>query len=509
MLHTVVAIDLGASSGRVLRGQFDGTKLRIEECGRFPNRPVHVPNDHDQDFEWDVLSLWKGIRAGLREAAQRGPVDAIGIDTWGVDYGILDSDGRLVGNPTAYRSERTETVIDQIHRRIDPAWLYRNTGIQFQPFNTLYQLVADRQRVQSSLSATMLLLPDLLGYWLTGRRVCEVTNASTTGMIDPETRSWSPEVLAALDEQFGVPVPEMLPDLVEPGMRLGTVELARADLRTHTGEQTPLIAVGSHDTASAVVAVPAPDPGTSFGFISCGTWSLVGMELEHPVRTAESQRANFTNELGVDGTVRYLKNIMGMWVQQECIRQWREQHVTDLDWPTLTAETESAPPLRTIIDINAPEFLAPGDVLGRIDAAAVTRGEPVPRSRGEYLRAIADSLAVAYRRALREAQELSGTPISVVHIVGGGSNNALLCQQTADATGMRVVAGPEEGTGIGNMVVQLRAIGAVDGDLSALRSIVQASSPTRVYEPVPGATAAWDLAEERAFRNQAPARRSA
>lgn len=500
MSHTVVAIDLGASSGRVLRGQFDGRTLRIEECGRFPNRPVHVPNDRDQDFEWDVLSLWKGIRAGLREAAQRGRVDAIGIDTWGVDYGLLDEDGRLIGNLAAYRSERTEPVIGPTHERVDPAWLYARTGIQFQPFNTLYQLVADRVRAQSSLSATMLLLPDLLGYWLTGRRVCEVTNASTTGMIDPASRSWSPEVLDALSDRFGVPVPGILPELVEPGTRLGVARLSRAELVTRDGAGTPLIAVGSHDTASAVVAVPAAVAGTSFGFISCGTWSLVGMELAAPVRSADSMRANFTNELGVDGTVRYLKNIMGMWVQQECIRQWREQHAGELDWPTLTAETEAAPPLRTIIDINAPEFLAPGDMLGRIASAAQERGEPVPTGRGQYLRAITDSLAVAYRRALREAQELSGRQIDVVHIVGGGSNNALLCQQTADATGLPVVAGPEEGTGIGNMVVQLRAIGAIDGGLPAMRAVVAASSPTRTYQPIPGATAIWDLAERRAFR---------
>lgn len=506
MPHTVVAIDLGASSGRVMAGTLsDAGILSIEECSRFPNRPVHVPRDGGHDLQWDVLSLWKGIRSGLREAASRGPVEAIGIDTWGVDYGLLDADGRLIGNPSAYRSSRTQNALSRVAGELDLEWFYAHNGIQFQPFNTVYQLVADTERTQNSLAETMLLLPDLLGYWLTGRKVCEVTNASTTGLLDPETRTWNTEIVDALRYLFSVDVPALLPPLVEPGTILGTVTLSRADLRTQAGEPTPLVAVGSHDTASAVVAVPAvrgenfgaDEPAGTFGFVSSGTWSLVGVELRHPVRSAASRAANFTNELGVDGTVRYLKNIMGMWVQQEYLRECREKHAEDLTWDTLNAEAAAAPALRTVIDINDPVFLAPGDMTDRIGAAARAADEPVPRTRGEYLRAITDSLVVAYRSALREAAELSGSVLDVVHIVGGGSKNALLCQLTADATGVPVVAGPDEGTAIGNMVVQLRAIGALDGDLSNIRRVVARSVQTKRFEPEVGAASVWAEAERR------------
>ena len=506
MTTTVVAIDLGASSGRVMRGTLDRGTLAIEECSRFHNHTIHVPRKHGEDLQWDLLSLWRGIRTGLREAARRGPVDAIGIDTWAVDYGLLDEDDRLVGNPFAYRSSRTDHAVAAVHDALDPAWLYARNGVQFQPFNTIYQVVADRDRVQTSIARTLLLLPDLIAYWLTGRQVCEVTNASTTGLLNPETREWDEEILGELKARFGVAVPDMLPELIEPGETIGTVSLTRADLRTHAGEPTPMVAVGSHDTASAVVAVPATrsdgeqvhGSGT-FGFVSSGTWSLVGIELEHPVRSEASFSANFTNELGVDGTVRYLKNIMGMWVQQECLRQWREQHIDGLDWPSLNAATEAAAPLRTLFDINAPDFMAPGEMIDRVDAKVAEIGEQQPRTRGEYLRAITESLVVAYRRALREAQELSGKRIERVHVVGGGSRTSLLFRSTANATGVTVIAGPDEGTAIGNMVVQLRTVGAASGGLDELREIVAASVDTKEYDPVPGATVVWDLAEERLF----------
>ncbi|MDC4233423.1 rhamnulokinase [Actinomyces sp. B33] len=502
MTHAIAAIDLGASSGRVLRGVLDGGRLTVEECSRFPNGPVRVPVDGDNDFEWDVLALWSGIRAGLAEAARRGPVDAIGIDSWAVDYGLLDADGRLVGNPSSYRSPRTETATRRLFDEIGADDLYSLNGLQFQPFNTMFQLIADRDWDRSGRARTMLMLPDLIGYWLTGRRICEVTNASSTGMIDPTTRRWSPEVLDLLSSRFDVDVPAILPELVEPGAVIGPVRLAGVDLRTHEGAATPLIAVGSHDTASAVVAVPAVEEGAPFGLISSGTWSLVGTELDAPVLSQASRAANFTNELGVDGTVRYLKNIMGMWVQQECLRQWREAESSDADglsWPVLDAQTEAAEPMRTLFDINDPEFFAPGDMLGRIDRWCARVGEPAPRSRAELLRAITESLVVAYRRALRQTGELSGKAIEVVHIVGGGSKNALLCQSTADATGLPVIAGPVEGTGIGNMVVQLRAIGALDGGLANLRRIVSDSSALTRYEPTPGALGAWEAAEARVF----------
>lgn len=510
---TVVAVDLGASSGRVLTGTLEGGTLTVDECSRFPNGPVHVPVEGSDDLEWDVLFLWQGIRRGLVEAARRGPVDALGIDTWAVDYGLLDADGRLLGNPACYRSDRTLGAVEALLSAISPADLYVRNGLQFQPFNTVFQLVADRDRARTPLARTMLMLPDLLGYWLTGEKVCEVTNASTTGLIDPSTRTWAPDLVDLLHRRFGVEVPALLPRLVEPGRVVAPIHLPGVALRTTSGGPTPLVAVGSHDTASAVAAVPVPgavaarhrgvDEGgagaSSFGFVSSGTWSLVGVELDRPVRSETSRAANFTNELGVDGTVRYLKNIMGMWIQQECLREWRDADMRDMSWASLDADTEAAAPLRSVFDVNDPAFVAPGDMPARIDRWLSDRGEPVPRDRGEYLRAITESLVVAYRRALREAGELSGMRLDTVHVVGGGSKNRLLCQLTADATGLPVVAGPVEGTAIGNMVVQLRAIGALAGDLDDLRVVVADSVTTTRYEPTPAGTAVWDDAERRVF----------
>lgn len=498
MAYTITAIDLGASSGRVLRGVLDSGRLRVEECSRFANGPVRVPVEGVDDLEWDVLALWSGIRAGLAEAARKGPVDAIGIDSWAVDYGLLDEEGRLLGNPQCYRSSRTLSAVDAVFDAMSPAELYARNGLQFQPFNSMFQLLADHDQARTRPARTMLLLPDLLAYWLTGRKVCEVTNASTTGLIDPRTRTWDPAVLDLLASRFGVRVPELLPELVEPGERIGEARLDGVDLRTDDGRPTPVIAVGSHDTASAVAAVPAVDSGR-FGFISSGTWSLVGIELDEPVLSEASRAANFTNELGVDSTVRYLKNIMGMWVQQECLRQWRDAGMENMSWPVLDAETEAAEPLRTLFDINDPEFLAPGDMLERIGARCRRVGEPEPEDRAQVLRAITESLVVAYRRALREASELSGQPLEVIHVVGGGSKNALLCQATADATGLPVVAGPVEGTAMGNMIVQLRAIGALEGGLAELRRIVAASEAVTRFEPTPHMRAMWDEAEARVF----------
>lgn len=508
MATTVVAIDLGASSGRVLRGVLQDGTLTVEECSRFPNGPVHVPDHEGDQLEWDILFLWQGIRNGLTEAARRGPVDAIGVDTWAVDYALVDEDARMLSNPACYRSPRTGEAVRLLHDLIGPEELYRRTGVQFQPFNTLFQMVADRRRAQTGLARHLLLLPDLLGFWLTGRMVCEVTNASSTGLLDPGTRQWEPEVLRRLQEECSVRVPELLAELVEAGEVVGPVRFEEVDLRGGSGAPTQVVAVGSHDTASAVVAVPAPgarrrraatDGAPSFGFVSSGTWSLVGVELDAPVRTEASRAANFTNELGVDGTVRYLKNIMGMWIQQECLRQWRDSDMRHMSWAQLDADTEAAPPLRTLLDVNDPVFVAPGDMTTRIDTWATQHGEPVPRDRGEYLRALTESLVVAYRRALRQATELSGTPLETVHIVGGGSRNALLCQLTADATGLPVVAGPVEGTAMGNMVVQLRAVGALQGGLDELRQVVADSVETSRYEPTPGARQLWDAAEERLF----------
>lgn len=496
---TVAAIDLGASSGRVLTGTLTDGRLSVAECSRFPNGVAYVRTAGRPDLVWDVLSLWRGVREGLAEAARRGPVEAIGIDTWGVDYGLLDADGRLVGNPAAYRSGRTADAVEQVHRLMDQSELYGFNGAQHQPFNTLFQLVADQAQAQSGLARTALLIPDLIAYWLTGRRVCEVTNASTTGLIDPATRTWSPQLLALLADRFGVPVPGLLGELVEPGTLIGPLDLHDISVRTADNRATPVVAVATHDTASAVVGVPAPGRSGHFGFVSSGTWSLVGVELDHPVVTPESAAANFTNELGADGTVRYLKNVMGMWMLQECLRQWREEDGADISWPRACELAGQAPAMRTLIDVNDEMFVAPGPMTERIDLWALEHGEPLPQNRAQYLRGLVESLAVAYRRALRQATELSGAAIGTVNIVGGGSRNALLCRLTADATGLPVVAGPVEGTSMGNMVVALRAVGALHGGLDQLRRVVARSTSTTRYQPAPGQDSIWQAAEQRVF----------
>lgn len=549
MMATVVAIDLGASSGRVLRGVFDGERLTLEECSRFPNGPVALPGpacaggagagkpggagadgserseaEAGVAYEWDILALWRGILDGLREASLRGSLDAIGIDTWAVDYGLLDEDGRLIGNPASYRSARCGLGASEVLDRWDSSWLYARNGLQFQPFNTLFQRVADRREARADCARTALLIPDLLAYWLTGQARSELTNASTTGLVNAALRDWDPEIQIRLRDDFGVE--HIFPPLISPGEVIGEARVEGLDLRTSTGERTPVVAVGSHDTASAVAGVPARTG--SFAYISSGTWSLVGTELSAPVLSDEARAANFTNELGVDGTVRFLANIMGMWVQQECLREWAalgdeaSGASGRVDWPLLDAQTEAAQPARYLLDMSSPELMAPGGMVERVrslwfpgpgassaassddsssaDEAGAGSGDQQasgvdPTERATVLRAITDSLALAYRRAIRRTSELSGTRPEAIHLVGGGSKNRLLAQETADATGIPVIAGPVEATALGNMLVSLRAIGAASGTLMDLRAISQASSVLETYEPRASHARLWDEAD--------------
>lgn len=533
MMTTVVAIDLGASSGRVLRGVFDGERLAIEECSRFPNGPVAVPGPRRSDasqsggeaqvaYEWDILALWRGILEGLREASLRGAVDAIGIDTWAVDYGLLDDDGRLIGSPASYRSARCGVGASEVLDRWDSSWLYEHNGLQFQPFNTLFQRVADRGERRADCARMALLIPDLLAYWLTGEARSELTNASTTGLVNAMERDWDPEILYRLRDDFGVE--HLFPLIIEPGEIVGEARVEGLDLHTSTGEPTPVVAVGSHDTASAVAGVPAQTG--SFAYISSGTWSLVGTELGAPVLSEEARAANFTNELGVDGTVRFLANIMGMWVQQECLREWASLGDSAsgsggrVDWDLLDAQTEAAQPARYLLDMSSPELMAPGGMVERVrslwvpgpgvsfagndssslDEAGEGIGDPQasgvdPCERATVLRAITDSLALAYRRAIRRTIELSGNRPEAIHLVGGGSKNRLLAQETADATGIPVIAGPVEATALGNMLVSLRAIGAASGTLMDLRAISLASSGLVTYEPRASHASLWDEAD--------------
>jgi rhamnulokinase len=447
------AVDLGASSGRVITGEVGANLLALDEVHRFPNRPVRVGGT----LHWDVLGLYREVVEGLRAA---GPIDGIGVDSWAVDYGLLDRDGALVGNPVHYRDERTASAVDRVLAAIPAQRLYAATGIQFQPFNTVFQLAADRRAAVRAL-----LIPDLICFWLTGQAGTELTNASTTAMLDARTRSWSQEVMDAV----GLDI-DFFPQLREPGSLIG-------DVRPDVGlaDRVPVYAVGSHDTASAVAAVPARDE--HFAYISCGTWSLVGVELDQPVLTEESRQANFTNEAGVDGTIRYLRNVMGLWLLQECHRTWGTT-----DQRSLLAEAAALPGMRSVVDATDSRFLAPGDMPARIAAACRETGQPEPRNRAELVRCVLDSLALAHRDAVADAARLSGRRVDTVHIVGGGALNEPLCQLTADACGLPVVAGPVEAAAIGNILVQAKAAGVLSG---SLRDLVCATQPLTRYSPRP------------------------
>ena len=467
----VAAVDLGASSGRVTVGRVAPNELELTEVHRFSNEPVRLPDG----LHWDILRIYGEVLAGLREASRAADsLVSIGLDSWAVDYGLLDEVGTLLGDPYHYRDDRTAAAVRAVHAVIPPADLYARTGLQFLPFNTIYQLAAARGTSLFEMARTMLLIPDLLGYWLSGVRVAEVTNASTTGLLDIHRRTWDDGLIASL----GIPL-SLFARLGAPGEVIGPL---RDDVRLETGvsAETLLTLVGSHDTASAVVCVPAAD--ASFGYIACGTWSLVGVELDHAVLTEQSRQANFSNECGVDDRIRYLRNVMGLWLLQESLRTWElegsPQHLSGL----LIAAGE-LPAGGPIIDPDDPAFLPPGDMPARIAAACRRLDQPTPGTRAGLVRCINDSLAAAYSRAVRDAARLSGRSIEVVHLVGGGARNSLLCQLTADACEVPVVAGPVEATSLGNVLIQARARGLITGDLETLRALVRSTQEIRRYKP--------------------------
>jgi rhamnulokinase len=476
----LAAVDLGASSGRVMLGRVGPDTLELTEVNRFRNGGVRLPDG----LYWDVLGLYQDILAGLRTAVRQagehhgGGLAGLAIDTWGVDYGLLDRRGALLGTPRHYRDARTAAVVDKVHQQIDPARLYAVSGLQVISINTIYQLAAEPDLQHA---ARALMIPDLLGYWLTGREAAEETIASTTGLLDARTGRWAPELVEALGLPAG-----LLPEIVEAGRELAPVSAAVCEeLGLDPGDRPPLVTtVGSHDTASAVVGVPAFGP--NFGYVSCGTWGLVGVELDAPVLTEESRRANFTNERGVDGTIRYLRNVMGLWLLSESIRTWNLRGL-GVDLGEVLVAAAALPAGGPRFDPDDPVFLAPGDMPERIVRACRERGEPLPSIDPEVVvRSILDSLATAFADTLAEAERLSGRPVEVVHIVGGGSQNALLCQLTADAARRPVLAGPVEATALGNLLVQARTHGAVHGDLAALRARVRAA--TRMHQYLPRTT---------------------
>lgn len=481
------AIDLGASSGRVMVAAAGPDTLTLHEAHRFPNRPVRTAGT----LHWNILSLYTGILDGLRAAGSGStPLTSIGIDGWAVDYGLLDADGALLGNPVHYRDTRTEGIAATAWTTVPPADLYATTGIQYAPFNTLYQLLAAQESAQLAAARHLLLIPDLLTYWLTGELGTELTNASTTQLMDPGTNNWSPKVAARLGIDLS-----LFPPLRRPGDPAGHLRPQVLD-DTGLASPTPLTTVASHDTASAVAAVPATTE--NFAYICTGTWSLAGLELTAPVRTEASRAANFTNELGIDGTVRYLRNIMGLWLLQECLRTW-EASAGAPDLEALLREAAHARALRSVVDAADPAFLPPGDMPHRIAQACEATGQPAPRTPAETTRCILDSLALAHRRAIEDAQRLADRTVDVVHIVGGGARNALLCQLTADACGLPVVAGPAEAAALGNVLVQARAHGLMGDDRHEMRALLARTQQLTHYEPTsdPARRAAWREASRR------------
>ncbi len=478
------AVDLGASSGRVMVGLVNADELSLTEAYRFPNVPVEVRDT----LYWDVLSLFNGMMEGLRAAVRVAPgLISIGIDSWAIDYGLLDSAGDLLGNPVHYRDRRTEGVLERTLTRVSEAELYGRTGIQLLPFNTVFQLVAASGTPALAATQRLLLVPDLLSYWLTGTSGAEVTNASTTQLLGVTTRTWD----TALMRLLGID-PDVFPSLRQPGDPAGVV---LPGVRRYLGLDHDLrvTAVASHDTASAVVGVPAESG--AFAYISCGTWSLVGVELDEPILSEESRLANFTNEAGIDGTVRYLRNVMGLWLLQETLRTWASAGLpTDL--ATLLQGAARVSRFTALVDPDDSSFLPPGDMPARIAAYCARSGQTPPQSQAETVRCILDSLALAYRRTVRTAAQLSGRSVDVVHMVGGGVRNELLCQLTADACGRPVIAGPVEAAALGNVLVQARSAGVVGGGLRELRTLCRSTQTLRRYEPS-GDESAWSAAGNR------------
>jgi rhamnulokinase len=482
--RTMAAVDLGAESGRVMLARFDGQRLRLDEMYRFPNRPVMAPAGRF----WNLLGLWDETLTGLRRARQEaGALDSVGVDTWGVDYGLVDATGQLVRLPYCYRDHRTDGVLEQVVARVPRADIYARTGIQFMPINTLIQLYAHQQQHPGELATArrLLLIPDLLHHALSGELVSEETNATTTQCWDPMARRWAIDLLERLD----IPT-MMLPTVVAPGTVLGEpLQALRNDLGV------PLvIAPATHDTGSAIAATPASDePG--WAYISSGTWSLVGAEVPHPIMTPAAQSANWTNEGGVLGTTRFLKNVMGLWLLQECQRAWTRDGQARV-YDALLAEAGSVPVFDALIDPDDPRFLAPDDMPTAINAYLNERGQAELHTPGAFARAIMESLTLRYAEVLRRLTALTGQPITRIHVLGGGSRNGRLNQWLADATGIPVLAGPVEATALGNALMQLVGLGEAVS-LADIRALARCIAEPHVFTPDPETRAAWDDAAGR------------
>jgi rhamnulokinase len=474
-----LAVDLGASSGRVLLGKWDGAHFELAELHRFANGPVNILGHQ----HWDVLRMWEEIKTGLAKYAAQGggQLAGIGVDTWGVDFALLDKSGRLLGNPYHYRDLRTDGVPDIVHKTVPYSRMFQKTGIQFMQINTIYQLASMALSHEPQLAAadTLLMMPDLFHYWLTGETAAEYTIASTSQMLDARKRAWATDLVAEL----GIPTSILLP-LVAPGTVLGNL---RPEVMTEVGleQPVPVIATGSHDTANAVAAVPELDAHSLY--ISSGTWSLMGVEIPEPIINEQSLAFNVTNEGGVANTIRLLKNISGLWLLQESRRQWqREGHA--YSWDDLLALAAQAKPFLCLVDPDAHDFLNPGDMVQAIRSYCLRTGQPQPETVGAVVRCCLESLALKYRWVMEGLQKLTGRRFEKALIVGGGSQNRLLSQFTADCCEVPVIAGPVEATALGNIMMQAVATGRLDS-IATGRQAIAASFQRQTFEPHPGA--AW------------------
>jgi rhamnulokinase len=462
----LLVLDLGAESGRAVVGAFDGSRLALEVVHRFPNVPVRVGGT----LYWDFLRLYAEVLNGIRAAVTTGEVASVGVDGWGVDFGLLDGRGRLIGNPVHYRDTRTEGMVTRAQRQVSAETIYAQTGIQFLPINTLYQLLAmveandpDLERAQH-----LLMVPDLVHHFLCDSTVGEYTNATTTQCFDVARNEWASSLLADLN----IPL-SLFPEVVQPGTRLGPL---RADVAAVVGATLSVIAPATHDTASAVVATPLQ---RATAFLSSGTWSLIGLELHQPVLTNAAREGNLTNEGGVAGTIRLLKNVMGLWLVQEARRGLDQT----LSYEELTWQAAEAEPFSAFIDPDDERFLRPGDLSANVRDFCTETGQTAPDDAGGLVRVLLESLALKYAVVLRQLKAVSGQPVEAIHVVGGGSNNALLCQLTANASGLRVLAGPAEATSVGNLIVQAMALGEL-ASVSEARQLVAASWPTDRFDPM-------------------------
>jgi len=479
-VKSYLAFDFGAESGRAVLARSQSGILTTEELRRFPNEPV----EYGGALHWDVARLWFEVRkvlASLDEVELAG----IGVDAWGVDYALLGERGELLQKPYHYRDRRTEGVMEQVFQKVSREDIYRATGIQFMPINTLYQLFAEHRESPKVVAAanSLVTIPDLFNYWLTGNAVCEFTNATTTQMVDPVKRTWAKDLLQRLDLPADLPAP-----IVEPGSIVGTLLPAIARGSSLAG--TTVIAPACHDTGSAVAAISARD---QTAFLSSGTWSLVGTELDSPVITADALRLNFTNEGGVNGTTRLLKNVMGLWMLQGCRQCWMAQG-RSYDYPELMELAAREPSFRHLVDPDDASFLRPMDMAIAVNDFCNRTHQPAPEEPGAYVRTILESLAFKYRLVLRSLEQLTGKRFQQIRVIGGGSKNRLLNQFTADATGKRVLAGPAEATALGNVAIQILATGNA-GSLEEVRAIVDRSFSTEIFEPLDADK--WDQHAER------------